>query len=85
MPVKFIVVLNSPVHKVWSPTGSAIGAGLTVITKDSGVPGQPSMVGVTVMVELIAVSVGLVSVNGGIFPVPLAANEPIAVLLFVQL
>ena len=47
-------------------------------------PGQPLMVGVTVIVATAVLAPLLVAVNDGIFPVPLAA-KPIAVLLLVQL
>ena len=54
------------------------------MVKDSGVPGQPLKVGVTVIVPVIAVFPALVAVNEAIFPVPLTAN-PMAALSFVQL
>ena len=67
-------------------TGSTtiIGVGMTVMVKDSGAPGQPLAVGVTVIVALIGAVVELVAEKAAIFPLPLA-GKPIAVLLFVQL
>ena len=84
LPVKLTASVAAPLHFVWSAGLFTIGAGLTVTVNDSGVPGQPLIVGVTVIVPLIDVFPAFVVVNGSIFPVPLAAN-PIAGLLFVQL
>ena len=84
LPVNVTASVVAPLHLAWSAGLFTIGAGLTVMVKDSGVPGQPLIVGVTVIVPLIAVFPALVAVNEAIFPVPLAAN-PIAVLSFVQL
>ena len=84
LPVKFTASVAAPLHLVWSAGLFTIGAGLTVMVKDSGVPGQPLIVGVTSIVALIGAVVTLVAVNEAIFPVPLAAN-PMAVLAFVQL
>ena len=84
LPVNVTASVAAPLHFVWSAGLVTIGAGLTVMVKDSGVPGQPLIVGVTVIVPLIAVFPVLVAVNEAIFPVPLAAN-PMAALVFVQL
>ena len=59
------------------------GLGLTVIVNIWGVPEQPSAVGVTVMVAVIAVVPALVAVKAAISPVPLAA-KPILGVLFVH-
>jgi hypothetical protein len=60
-----------------------IGAGLTVILNVTGLPEHAPEIGVTVIVEVIAVDVVLVAINEGIFPVPLPA-KPVAVLSFTQ-
>jgi len=60
------------------------GVGLTVMNKLTGVPSQPRLVGVTVMVAVIAALVVLVAVKEDMSPVPLAAR-PIEGSLFVQL
>ena len=49
-----------------------------------GVPGHPAADGVTDIVAVTGALVKLITVNTGIFPLPLAA-KPIVVLLFVQL
>ena len=54
-----------------------------VIVNVFGVPVQPFVVGVTVIVETIGEVVAFVAVKEGILPEPLAAR-PIAVLLFVH-
>ena len=84
LPVRVTASVAAPLHLDWSAGLFTIGAGLTVTVNDSGVPGQPLIVGVTVIVPLIGVFPVLAAVNGAIFPVPLAA-KPMAVLLFVQL
>ena len=56
----------------------------TVIVNVLGVPAQPLAVGVTVIVATCVTPLTLVTTNGLIVPVPLAAR-PIEVLLFVQL
>lgn len=65
----------------------ALGVGLTVMVKVTGVPTQLTPlvnVGVTVMVAVTGAVVALVAVKVGILPVPLAPR-PIDVLLLVQL
>ena len=84
LPVKFTAVVEAPLHTGWSAGLSTVGVGLTVMVKETGVPGQPLAVGVTSIVPVIGVFPVLVAVNEAIFPVPLAAN-PMAVLVFVQL
>ena len=59
------------------------GFGLTVMVQLDGVPMQPLMVGVTVMVAVMGALVALVAVNEGIFPVPFAP-KPIAGFEFVH-
>lgn len=59
------------------------GMGLTVMVYEAGVPVQPATVGVTVMVPLMDELPGLVAVNGGTLPDPLAP-KPMAVLELVQ-
>ena len=84
LPVKLTASVAAPLHLVWSAGLVTVGVGSTVMVKETGVPGQPLIVGVTSIVPVIAALVELVAVNEPIFPVPLAAN-PIAVLVFVQL
>ena len=84
LPVKFTAVVGAPLHTGWSVGLSTVGVGLTVMVKETGVPGQPLAVGVTSIIPLIAVFPVLVAVNEAISPVPLAPN-PMAVLSFVQL
>ena len=59
------------------------GLGFTVMVNVIGVPGQPLDDGVTVIVATFGVAPGLVAVNDGISPVPLAAS-PIVGSLLVQ-
>ena len=84
LPVKFTASVAAPLHFVWSAGLVTVGVGLTVMVKETGVPGQPLAVGVIVIVALIAAFVELVAVKAAISPLPLAGN-PMAVLLFVQL
>ena len=84
LPVKFTAVVVAPLHTVWSAGLVTMGAGSTVMVKETGEPGQPFIVGVTVMVPVVGALVVLVAVKEAIFPLPLAA-KPIVVLLFVQL
>ena len=84
LPVKFTASVAAPLHLVWSAGLATVGVGLTVMVKETGVPGQPLAVGVTVIVAVMAAFVALVAVNEEMSPVPLAAN-PMAVLEFVQL
>ena len=63
---------------------STWGVGLIVIVKLIGFPLQLLATGVTVMLAIMALLPGLIVVNAGIFPVPLAPN-PIFALEFVQL
>ena len=83
-PVKLIASVATPLHFAWSAGLVTVGVGVTVMTKETGVPGQPLAVGVTSIVPVIAAFVVLVAVNEPISPVPLVAN-PMAVLVFVQL
>ena len=62
----------------------AVGNGVTVIVKETGTPGQPLAVGVTVIVAVTGIGPVFVATKGEMFPVPFAAR-PIEVLLFVQL
>ena len=62
----------------------AVGNGVTVMVNDTGVPGQPLAVGVTVIVAVTEVDPVFVATKGEIFPVPFA-GRPMEVLLFVQL
>ena len=84
LPVNVTASVVAPLHFVWSAGLSTVGVGLTVMVKETGVPGQPLAVGVTSIVPVIAVFPVLVAVNEAISPVPLAA-KPMAVLVFVQL
>jgi hypothetical protein len=66
--------------------GTAVGVGLTVITKMRSVPEHAVEVdkdGLTFMFAIIGAVVLFVAVNIGILPFPLAAS-PIAVLSFTQ-
>ncbi len=54
------------------------------MVKETGVPGQPFAVGVTVIIATTAVVPVFVAVNEAISPIPLAA-KPIEGLLLVQL
>lgn len=60
------------------------GRGFTVIVYEEGVPLQLFADGVTVIVETILVEPALVAVNEGKFPVPLAAERPMAVFELVH-
>ena len=62
----------------------AVGKGVTVIVKDTGTPGQPLAVGVTVIVAVTGVDPVFVAIKDEMFPEPFAAR-PMEVLLFVQL
>ena len=84
LPVNVTASVVAPLHFVWSAGLLTVGVGLTVMVKDTGVPGQPLIVGVTSIVALIVAIVEFVAVNEAMFPVPLA-GKPIAVLSFVQL
>jgi len=59
------------------------GAGFTVMVYVEGIPGHVFAVGVTVIVAVMGVVPGLVAVNEGTFPFPLAPR-PMAVLLLVH-
>jgi hypothetical protein len=69
-----------PSQTVWLPGFATMPTAFTVIVKISGVPAQPALSGVTVIVAIPE----LVVVNDAIFPLPLAAS-PIDGLSFVQL
>ena len=84
LPVKLTASVGVPLHFVWSAGSFTVGVGLTVTVKETGVPGQLLIVGVTSIVPLIGAFVVLVIVNGAILPVPMATN-PIAGFVFVQL
>ena len=51
-----------------------MGVGFTVMVKETGAPGQPFAVGVTVMVAITAVVPPFVAVNEAMLPLPLAAS-----------
>ncbi len=61
-----------------------MGVRFTVMVKETGIPGHPFAVGVTVIVATTAVVPVFVAVKEAMLPVPLAA-KPIEGLLFVQL
>ena len=82
-PVKLTGDVKLPLHKVWSAGCTTSGIGLTVIVNVLGVPGQPLITGVTVMVAVFVVVPLLLATKDGISPVPLAVN-PMVVLLLVQ-
>ena len=82
--VKFTAAVVVLLHIGWSAGLSIVGVGLTVMVKDSGVPGQLLSVGVTVIVPIMGVLPGLVAVNEAISPLPLVPR-PMDVWVFVQL
>ena len=84
LPVNVTASVVVPLHFVWSAGLLTVGVGSTVMVKETSVPGQPLIVGVTSIVPVIAAFVAFVAVNEAISPVPLAGN-PMAVLSFVQL
>jgi hypothetical protein len=81
--VKFVAGTVAPIHTTILAGTITFGAGLTVMVYVDEVPVQPLIEGVTVMVAMMGVAPGLVAVNEGTFPFPLAPS-PIAVLLFVH-
>ena len=83
-PAKLTTAVVVPLHKTWLAGCTTLGAGLTVIVNDLGVPGQPAVVGVTVIVAVTGVIPALTAVKAGIFPLPVAP-KPMVVLLFTQL
>ena len=82
---KVLAGMVAPEQTIMSVTGFTTGFGLTVIVNVSGIPGQgfPATVGVTVTVEVIGVLPGLVAINAGTLPEPLAPR-PMAVFELVQ-
>lgn len=83
-PVKFIALVDEPLHKTWLAGSTTLGVGLTVMVKLCEGPGHPNAVGVTVIVAVTGTLVVLIAVKAGILPVPPAA-KPIEVLLLAQL
>ena len=77
-----VMVTVLPAQALWFPGLSTAGAGLTVMVKVTGVPGQPLRVGVMVMVATCWLDT-LAAVKL-MFPLP-EAPSPIAVLSLVQL
>lgn len=65
-------------------TAFTVGVGFTVIVNVVGDPGQPLIVGVTVILAVTGVFPVFMVVNAGIFPEPPAA-KPIDGVLLVQL
>ena len=84
LPVKSIAPVDTPLHLVRLESGSTVGVGLTVMVKETGVPSQSLIFGVTVIVPVIGEVPVLVAVNEPILPVPVAAN-PMDGVLFIQL
>lgn len=84
--MKFTAVVVPPLHNVWSGIELVlvIGCGFTVKLKLPGVPVQPLLVGVTVMVAVTGLDAVLVIVKGLILPVPIGARL-MKLLLLVQL
>ena len=84
--MKFTAAVVPPLHSVWSgiELTLVIGCGFTVKLKLPGVPVQPLLVGVTVMVAVTGLDAVLVIVKGLILPVPIGARL-IKLLLLVQL
>ena len=82
-----MVIFPSALPHEVSPIGSAemtTGSGLTVMVYMDGVPAQPSIAGVTVIVDVMADNVVLVAVKLCTFPVPVA-SRPIEVFELAQL
>lgn len=83
-PLKVIAFCRAALQSIELLTVFTVASGLTVIVNVFAGPEQPLSEGVTVIVAVKTVVPILLRVKGFIFPVP-AANNPIAVLLFVQL
>src|SRR5437870_5820266 len=49
-PVKFIVLVNAPLHKTWFPGETTFGVGFTVMVKLNAAPRHPFATGNTLMV-----------------------------------
>ena len=82
--LKFIALVDEPLHNTWLATVFTIAIGFTVMVKLIGTPVQPLVVvGVTVMVAVVALVKLFAVVNDGILPLPLAA-KPIEGLLLTQ-
>ena len=87
-PRRTILGLVSPLHNVTFAGAIAVGSGLTVIRRVSGIPLQTSepvlSCGMTLIEPKIGLSEAFCALNELIFPVPEAA-KPILGLLLVQL
>lgn len=86
LAVKVICGIRSPLHTVMSLIGVTTGSGFTAILKVFGVPRQPLIIGVTVILAIIGSKEVFKAVNVGnsVVLVPDAAS-PIEVLSLVQL
>ena len=80
---KITAEVTVPLQYIALLTWFTVAVGLTVIVNTRFVPVHPFAVGVTVIVATVGAGPGLVAVNDGIFPVPLAAR-PTEGLLFDQ-
>ena len=83
LPLKAMVLTGKFSQTVIFETLATVPLGFTVIVNVCGVPEQPFITGVTVMVDISVVAT-VADVKEAISPVPLAAS-PVAVLSFVQL
>jgi len=89
LPEKLIAEEELLWHIVTSLTAFIAGSGLTVIEKVFGISVQyvvpeSKYLGVTLIVVDVGVLLVFKPLNAEIFPVPLAADNPIDVLLLVQ-
>ena len=82
-PVNVIKAVESWSQITCPVTAVRVGVGFTVIVNVIGVPLQPFLAGVTVIVATSGAEVVFVVAKAPILPVPLAAN-PIAGVLFVH-
>ena len=83
VPLKLNVFNESPAHRVVSLLGFTLGVGLSVIVKDSGVPGQFAKTELTVMFAISGVPLGVVAKKEGIESFPFDPS-PMLVLLLVH-
>ena len=83
-PLKFMGVVDAPLHNVWPDTEATVGVGLTVMLNDVVEPVQPLAEGVTTIFATCGVVPVLIAANEPIVLVPLA-ERPMLVLLLVQL
>ena len=83
VPLKLNVFNESPAHKIVSLLGFTLGVGLTVIVKDSGVPGQFAKTELTIIFAISVVPLGVFAKKDGMESFPLDPS-PMLVLLLVH-